>query len=530
MRLRWPNQITPYRSAMPGLAGGGMDISAPELPTKFYFINSLADTSTGGTDARGPNCFAGTFRYCWGADQGAGFHKVIFPLISGYAYTGRRVTGPARDNFDYIGHAAPDAGLFIRCTGLRAGGGANMRMWHLPSWLGDEASAAGVVNFDADYRDCIGGTASGVASKGLAYINCEARFGMDEAAEIGYYECDGVSWIRGAVYDPLHEPPDFFLPPPSHHVPGVDHGYAMLAGGTKNATPPTAWTSNVLVQQSLFAHSTDRNPLISVLTAAHINNLHYNHGRPNPGGRGAGLKMNDNQGVMAQSGKTMHLNVVGNVTVMGPEQAAIQDQAPVLAETTGTFPAGCTGHVAHNAQFGWVPVTSQDIFMRTVPYAGYLQPTLRLNAWYDGFGDNYQGMLRAFRNPLNPDPQEGLEFVELMRETVGCMPRRRYKLQGGLNRVFNQIADAIRGVPFPGFQYINRVSDLGTGNGGWDILPASTVIDPLAPTKDYHAPLPCDASRDTILTSGTFSNGASMAGYTKWRAWCIEQYLHVMGP
>ena len=84
MSYTWPYQSTPYLSALPGVAGPGLDVSAGDLPSKLYFITSYADTDEGEEDPRGPNCFSGTARYCWGADQGEGFHKYVLPLIGGY--------------------------------------------------------------------------------------------------------------------------------------------------------------------------------------------------------------------------------------------------------------------------------------------------------------------------------------------------------------------------------------------------------------------------------------------------------------
>lgn len=511
---RWPYQITPYLSALPGVAGPGMDFGT-DLPSKLYFITSNAETSSGGADANyGPNCFSGTFRYCWQADQGAGFHKFIIPLVGGYAYIGRRVTGPAgRGNSDYIGQAAPGAGLFIRCCGLRLGGGPNQRAWHLPSWLGDEPSASGVVNFQADTRDCLGSSQSGQTSSNTAWINCEARFAMDESAEPSYYAMDGISWIRGAVYDPLHVPPDFAMGPGSHHEAGQDHGYGLLIGGSLGQL-----TDNALVMQSLFAHTTDRNPLACGQNLAHVNNLHYNHGRPDDG-RGAGCNIHDNQDVNEDAGKSMHCNLVGNITVMGPNQTATQAQLPVLATVTSASP-GSTGHSKYNAQFGWVPVSSQDDFFLSKP-VGYLQATLRSTAW--PLGPDYLGALLPCVNHLAPSVQDGLEFAKLIRRTVGCKPNRRFLYEGGLHTVMTQIENKIRGATGSN-EYVNTVDEAG----GWPDMPVTSLIDPASPGNEWHAPMPLDSTRDDILLSGTFADGSSKVGYTKLRAWTIDQYFYVL--
>ena len=109
------------------------------------------------------------------------------------------------------------------------------------------------------------------------------------------------------MFDPLHIPPDFAMPEGSHHEAGQDHGYGQLVGGTADYS---------LVMQSLYAHTTDRNPLVGAPNHAHINNLHYNHGRGYIG-RGEALNIDDNGEHNADEGRTMQCNCVGCVTVQG---------------------------------------------------------------------------------------------------------------------------------------------------------------------------------------------------------------------
>jgi len=501
---KWPYQSTPYLSALPGVGGPGLDVGAGDLPSKLYFVTSLENEKVGGPDPRGPNCFSGTFEWCWYADQGEGFHKWIFPLVSGYVYRGRGMLSPERANFDYIGHAAPGAGLFVQ-TGTLTVRGSNSRIWHLPSWVGDLPS----VNdgeYKADQRDALQASSSDNDINRVAFINCEARFSMDEAVQV-YYDAQGTSWIRGAIYDPLHIPPDFGDPDIQNHEPGTDHGYGHLVGGKADYS---------LVMQSLYAHTTDRNPLVGAPNHAHINNLHYNHGRAT-GGRGEALNIDDNGEHNLNSGLTMQCNCVGNVTVRGPEQSDSLTLAKVMDVT-----AGSSGHSANNSCFGWPSPYSQAGFFHEQP-AGYLQPTLRRGAWPLGLGFNYDGVLRPCADPLHPRVQEGLAFSQLIRETVGCMPARRYLVAGGVNRVMDQIDAAIRGIT-QAPQYVNTVDEAG----GWPQI-TEYSIDPANPSTDYHAPMPLGEERDEVMLFGSFSDGTSMVGYSRLRAWCIEQYFYVMG-
>ena len=451
----------------------------------------------------------GTLRYCWRADQGAGFSKWVLPNVGGYVKLGRNVLTPAgRGNMDYIGHAAPGAGLFVRCASMTLNGGSNMRVWHMPSWVGDEPAAEGVTNFHAGNRDALQASGDGFNPTTVAFINCEARFTMDEGVQI-FYAMNGASWIRGAVYDPLHIPPDFGDPDIPNHEPGVDHGYGHIIGGSD-------FVDNTLVTQSLYAHTTDRNPLVSSNKHAHINNLHYDHGRPDVKA-GAGLNVSDNGGFNVSAGVPMQCNMVGCISVRGPNN----NDGMVFAKVTNKLPEGSTGHSAYNSQFGWENPLSQDDFFTNKP-DGYMQPTLRHNAWPPGLGVNYSGVHRPCEDPLNPKVREGLAFAHLMRRTVGCKPGRRHLYTGGLNTVINRIEAAIWGV-HAASQWVNTVEEAG----GWPVLPM-VAVDPENPGREHHAPLPLGADRDEILLSGHFSDGSSKVGYSKLRAWCIEQYFFVM--
>jgi hypothetical protein len=506
MRYSWPYQSTPYLSALPGVGGPGLDVSAGDKPSKLYFVTSTEQVKEGGPDPRGPNCYSGTLWWCWYADQGEDFHKWVFPDVGGYCYVGRAFNTPERPNFDYVGHAAPGAGLFIQ-TGKMNCRASNSRIWHLPSWLGDLPSYDGPDSFKADQRDCLDSSSSENEISRVAFINCEARFAMDEAVQ-AWYDSLGISWIRGAVFDPLHIPPDFAMPEGSHHEAGQDHGYGQLFGGRSDYS---------LCMQSLYAHTTDRNPLVGAPNHAHINNLHYNHGRGYIG-RGEALNIDDNGDHNADADRSMQCNCVGCVTVKGPEQGDSLTLANVMDVTPGS-----SGHGANNSCFGWPSPETQDGFFHSQP-DDYLKPTLRRGAWPLGLGFNYDGTLKPCADPLKPTRQEGLAFTQLMRESVGCMPARRYLYKGGVNHVLDQIDAAIRGVPFAGGQYVNTVEEAG----GWPELPTGT-IDPANPTADYHAPLPLGADRDDVLLEGTFSDGSSKIGYSKLRAWVIEQYFYVMG-
>lgn len=511
MNLNWPYQSTPYLSALPGVGGPGLDVSKGDLPSKIYFVTSTENVKEGGPDPRGPNCYSGTFWYCWYADQGDGFHKWIIPLVGGYCFLGKGMNTPLRANFDYIGHAAPGAGLFVQTAALcvRA---SNSRVWHLPSWVGDLPSAGGPDEFKADQRDALKCSTSDEEITRVAFINCEARFAMDECVEV-WYDALGASWIRGAVYDPLHIPVGFDMPDDPNHDAGSDHGYGHLVGGRADYA---------LTMQSLYAHTTDRNPLVSAPNYAHINNLHYDHGRPNVG-RGAGIKIDDNGEHNATDGRSMQFNMVGCISVRGPNN----NDDLVFVEVQDVTP-GSSAHAAYCSVYGWPADSVADFFnmYRDPPpdtYANYLRPTLRPGAWPLGLGFDYDGVLVPCADPMRPTVQEGLAFTQLMRTTVGCMPSRRYLFASGVNRVLDQIDQAIRGVEAPS-QWVNTVDDAG----GWPDIPSAT-IDPVNPSADYHAPIPLDASRDDILLEGTFSDGSSKVGYSALRAWAIEQYFYVLG-
>jgi hypothetical protein len=383
-----------------------------------------------------------------------------------------------------------------------------MRVWHLASWVGDEVSADGVSNFHAGNRDSMQAGADGSTPSNVAYINCEGRFSMDETVQV-FYAMNGISWIRGAIYDPLHSPPAFMDDSIVNHEIGSDHGYGHLIGGSD-------FVDNSLVMQSLYAHTTDRNPLVSANNHAHVNVLHYDHGRPAVA-KGEGLNVCDLGGFNATAGLAQQCNLVGSVSVRGPNN----NSSLCFARVLNSLPTGSTAHAALNCQFGWTAPANQDDFFTTKP-AGYMQPTLRSSAWYDGFGSGYDGVLKPAANPLNPTLIEGLAYSDLMRRTVGCKPGSRWLYSGGINRVIDQIQNAMRGNSST-TQWANTVVEAGD----WPTLPAVSV-NPAIPGIEYHAAMPLDSTRDDILLSGSFADGSSKAGYTKLRAWSIDQYFYAM--
>jgi hypothetical protein len=185
------------------LGGPGLDVSNGDLPSKFYFVNSFENVKEGGPAPEyGPNCFAGTLWWCWYANQGEGFSKWMFPNKSGYCYVGRAFNSPLTANFDYIGHAAPGAGLFIRC-GRMTVSGSNSRVWHMPAWLGDDPSFDGPDSFKADQRDCLCFSHPDQDINRVMHISW-ARFSMDEVGT-GLVRTPRVcSWIRARSRSAAH--------------------------------------------------------------------------------------------------------------------------------------------------------------------------------------------------------------------------------------------------------------------------------------------------------------------------------------
>ena len=512
MARRWSYQHTPYLSALPGLAGPGMDVSNGDLPSKMYFVDTFDNVKAGGPAPEfGDNCFKGSLWWCWYQDQGADFSKFMWPLVGGYVFSGQALSSPdGRGNFDYVGHAAPGAGLFIQ-TAAMAVRGSNSRIWHTPSWVGDLPSKDGPEKFQATQRDALQGSSSTYDTSRIAHINCEGRWSMDETVQF-WYATLGLSWLRGAIYEPLHIPPDFAMEEGSHHEPGVDHGYGHLLSGRADLA---------LTMQSLYAHTTDRNPLVACANYSHINNLHYNHGRDYIG-RGEGILIDDNGDYNEADERQMRANVVGNVTVRGPDQG---DEELVLARVRNVTP-GSSGYSALNSQYGWPKELSQsqEDFFKTPP-ADYFKPTPRRSAWPLGLGFDFNGVRRVAADPLNPTVQEGLEFVELMRETVGVMPSRRYLYKSGVDKMLDQIANAIRGV-HQDPQFVNTVEEAG----GWPELPTIPALDPTAPNAEWwHAPLPLGPDRDEIVTSGVLLDGSSAVGLSNIRKWIANQYIATLG-
>lgn len=497
--LTWPSQTVGYQPTLPNHGAYGMDANGGGLPSTVIFVTSLANTNSGAAaPSLGSNVYEGTWEYAWKFNNSTTRHKIIVPLVSGWINFGRSINSTAGiGNMSYWGQAAPGPGLYIRNSALRLNGGSDMRVWHLPVYMGDEAGGLG-----ADARDCIQVGSSGLTPSQIVLINCECNWGIDELME-AYYPVDLLTMVYCSFAEPLHVPPDFLH---SGDPPGTDHGFGPIIGGG-------GFVDRVCAYRNLWAHSTDRAPLTAANRYAHANNLHYNHGRPG-GGKGEGVNILDNG---SHNPTAMYSNVVRNLFVRGPENNA----SLCAARTNGTLPTDSHGHSEGNVQHGWTAPANQDAFFTTAG-GGYLQGSLT-TAWPSGWGSSYEGTLAIASNPLSPTTAEKLAFADLVLDSVGAKPSERAGY-GRIGAYRTQIENAISGVG-QSFQFVNSVSEAG----GWFTLPEETISDVTSPGADWHEPIPLGSDRDDVLLSGTFSNGASKVGYTKLEAWGIEQHYYVGG-
>lgn len=504
--LSWPVHSPGYISLLPGVGGYGMNTVAGSgrhlgtPATTVILVNSLATGNTGSAAVGlGTNVFQGTWEYAW---RHAASPKVIIPIVSGWVViqddiTNQSGTAPRPGYVSYYGQCAPNPGLFLRGCNVTLNGADNVAVWHLRSYMGDDATG-----LSAGARDSLSSGYGSGTTQSVVLINCDFAWSVDELVDF-FRSHSQISWIGCAFIEPLHistiiHPED---------GPGVDHGFGPIIGGDTGQ----AQCSSVSTFRNLWAHTTGRNPLVSSQTFVHANNLHYNHGRP---GSGTG---NAVQIIATGASAANYANIIGNAFIRGPNNNATM----VGVSVTGTYPVGSAGYSNSNAQFGWTAPANQNGFFTTSP-TGYAAATLQSSAYPSTWGTGLTGVLQWAANPLSPTSAEWTAFVDLMEDTTGAQPRWRAAGIGRVGTVFNQIRDRLNGV-----SQTDQFVDTVTEAGGWFTV-SNVTIDPLNPGTHWHAALPTGSDRDTPYTSGEFSNGQSRVGYTRLEAWAYEQHLYVL--
>jgi len=261
----------------------------------------------------------------------------------------------------------------------------------------------------------------------------------------------------------------------------------------------------------LFAHTTGRNPYTNATSIVIANNLYYNTGRP------AGVNADGNAIQLFSVNDPTFTNVLNNAFIRGPNNR----NNLVAISVSGSMPPGSQGYSFGNAQFGWTAPSNQNGFFTSAP-SGFVVAGLIDNAFPASWGVGLSGVLQWAANPLAPTTAELNEFVDKMERSVGGSPRWRTLTNNRVETVFRQIRDRLNGV-----SQTDQFVDTVTQAGGWPTI-SSTVLNPLAANASHwHAALPTGTDRDTVYTSGTFSDGKSRVGYTRLEAWAYEQHLFV---
>jgi hypothetical protein len=489
----WPEQTGDYLSALPGHTGYGMDNYGgggrhPTNPTPnatiVLFVDTLAAGNTGrvSTDRSGNAIGFGTFEWAFRYNPGTDRSKFIVPLVGGII---RNITPASRTPYvTYCGQAAPGAGLFLHGTkpaispleGEPPYG--DVQIWHLRSYMGDELNG-----IDGEDRDAF--MIQRLTS--FCAINCEFAWSTDEIID-NYYGGDLHTWLYCTFTDPLHVPPD--LPHPDD-PPGTDHGFGPIIGGGEDLV-------RGCFSRCLFAHATGRNPaLYSVQKAAVVNCLLYNHGHEAI--------------VVSQRTPTPKLlNAVANMYVRGPDGP---EDLRGVRESGAAMDAASHGFTDGNVAHGWT-YPNQAWFIDEGGFpSSYRVDALIAEAWPKGWDAHYP----LAQDLTAPSAEEKLRFVEMMETSVGAQPGARVPGIGRIATIFAQCKDALVALDST-TQWANTVEEAG----GWFEVPETTIADPFAPGDDWHAPIPSGPDRDTPLTSGTFSNGRSKAGYTRLEAWALE--------
>lgn len=505
--LQWPSMSPSYAlgpTCLPGHAFFGADSRGGSgrhhaLGTSVFLVEPGSGNTGAQISGHGTNVYRGTMDWCWrhAAPNTAGC-KALAPIFSGYVQINNDSNSVQGGNFgSYWGQFAPSPGLVLRATSLRLNGGSDWQIWHLKSYQGDDGPFS---NYPVGIRDCFNiGNSNITNAVRIAVIHCEFGFSLDELLD-AQYPADGLAFIYCAFVDPLHAPS--LLPHPEDPV-GTDHGFGVLIGGT--STQP----NKVVMMRNLFANITGRAPLTSARALAHVNNFHYNAGRP-AGGAGNSIHWHSTNSL------PMEANILGNVFMRGPNNNA----SLVAAACQVTIQAGSGAFLSKNVQHGWTAPANQNAFMTSAP-GGFVQSSLRSNALPSFWGDAaLTGVLDLAANPLAPTTAELTAFINLLDDSVGAQPAYRALDIGRVSNALAQIRARLAGGSTTN-QFINNVP-------AWWTVPQVT-INPLSPGVHWWAPLPTGADRDIVLTSGSLLNGMSAVGYTRLEAWALNQHYYVGG-
>lgn len=288
-----------------------------------------------------------------------------------------------------------------------------------------------------------------------------------------------------------------------------------------------------------FASIQDRMPSVATLKLNYVNNLIYDPGNTT-NDTAIGLRItHDYDASGGPTSTPMEANIVGNLICKGPSSAATFSPFYIPAEAP---PAGSTAYISGNASFQFT-YSSQSNMLSGSPPTGYVQGSVRTNAYRSGWGTNFSLTISIGTGP-NPNDYTTPEmraFAAKLQLYIGPRPLMRGSgdlagrvAQNCVNRIdgttpqggaVNSPAGVVDPAGWP-----DDTKRFSPNDGGYPIL-GSAVVDWASPGAAWHAPLPTFNGKpdNRLLASGVFSNGQSKAGFRTLQAFAYEQHLYVTG-
>lgn len=542
----WPAQSPGYQTALLRHAGYGMDSyggSGRDGASGRQVVFFQDDFTNGSAvQAAYPG---GYMRIYHGNAEGLQYLRTtggitgpcaMIPIGSGYV--NKRDDWRPQSYFDYYGQFAPGDGVIWRETqpstviDFAPTNASHQRFWHMDIRAGD--TTGGIASGARDAAATGGSSPSGAGGGGqVVWINCLFSWSLDEIVD-GYYALgNGLLTFTYCVFaEPLHKSIHDDTGTPDDGI-GVDsHGYGPIMGEGYR------W-DKICFSRNLFAHSYTRNPEVAATKLAGANNLIYN-AADTSGSDGFGLILTVDYDASSPTATAMLTNWTDNLYLSGPDSTATLN--PVYHPAGTAQPAGSQGYLAGNVASGYTFAAQSDLVTGSPP-ASWLQGSLLTTSWPAGWGTAREGTYRitTSASPNGATPTEILNFATVLCASVGPRPSisstksrartvaghvlARLSGSGDQGATVNSVAGTSDPSGWP-----NVALRFSPNAGDWPSL-SSLTIDPFSPGSYWHAAMPLNGTEpdDRVLTTGTFSNGLSKAGYTAIEAWAIEQHYYVGG-
>lgn len=517
----WPAQTPGYLPIVPGMAGWGMDQFGGSGRhaagnTALLFIDRLTTDSAGSYDSTSRIGY-GSFRWCLAQN----FPRVVIPLVSGRIKFTPSSSGPYQitvknQYLTYAGHLAPSPGLHFENVWLTSapplfpGPGAGQQerhhLWmHYSSFCGDDNGSDN------------NGTAISNCGTKAAWVNCSVMWNKDEGLYVGGSNTDEDTADQTFLHCIVAEAQGDYSQQTSHYPPSAGKG-----------SHADYLSSRTDLNRCVFLFNRQRNPLTRCQSMSIVNCLV---------GQWFTSAVDPNSFALGQSrSRSQQINVVGNLFVWWPSPYSAPyfkavhlpvryvggvEQGTYWLPTSTIFSPNSTHPTHGNRLLHWRSPTTSETDLMSGETTG-IQPSILTGAWPNG--------LVPYSLGTSGGADRRVDFANLVLDGVGPRPKDRSPLlQRPIQRAKNRISGSTddsggAGAIGPPPSSLQEIVDLLAANP----VAENSISDPFAAPAAWGGMALPNASRNTVYSSGVFSNGISRAGYTELEGFIYEQHLKLV--